>query len=122
MAGFPWGGLLSDGSAVGALDADVSGSTGELGLRLIRFWIDLGLTVAMAFVFSYFWTATTAIYFLLRRNVDATEMDEVYIPEEDDHGLPPLDHDAAGVAGVADGAPKQDGAAPSSDAKSGQQS
>ena len=53
----------------------------------------------MAFVFSYFWTATTAIYFLLRRHVDATEMDEVYIPEEGEHGLPPLDHDAAGVAG-----------------------
>ena len=54
----------------------------ELGLRLIRFWIDLAVTVAMAFMFSYFWTATTAIYFLLRRHVDATEMDEVYIPEE----------------------------------------
>ena len=61
----------------------------------------------MAFVFSYFWTATTAIYFLLRRHVDATEMDEVYVPKGKDHGLPPLDHNAAGVAGLADIAGRQ---------------
>ena len=67
----------------------MAGSSGELGLRLIRFWIDLAVTVAMAFVFSYFWTANTAIYFLLRRHVDATKMDEVYLPEEEDDGLPP---------------------------------
>jgi hypothetical protein len=82
------------------LDSDVSGSTAELGLRLIRFWIDLAVTVATAFVFSYFWTATTAIYFLLRRQVDATEMDEVYMPDEGEHGLPPLEADGQGVAGV----------------------
>jgi hypothetical protein len=120
LAGFPWGGLLVDGG-VGALDADVSGSTAELGLQLIRFWIDLGLTVAMAFVFSYFWTATTAIYFLLRRHVDATEMDEVYMPEQDEHGLPGLDHDAAGVPGVADAAAHQDGAQLGPNTPSGQQ-
>jgi hypothetical protein len=103
LAGLP--SLLFDSASVGSLDADVTSSTGELGLRLIRFWIDLAVTLAMAFVFSYFWTATTAIYFLLRRHVDATEMDEVYVPEEGAHDLPPLEHDASGVVGVPASAP-----------------
>jgi hypothetical protein len=101
-ASFPWRGLLVDGPSFGLLDADSGSSTGRFGLGLIRFWIDLAVTLAMAFMFSYFWTANTAIYFLLRRHVDATEMDEVFVPEEGDRGLPPLDHDAAGVPGVAD--------------------
>ncbi len=107
LGGASWGAaLLGDGTGSAPLDGVVTSSTGKLGLGLISFWMDLVVTLAMAFVFSYFWTATTAIYFLLRRNVDATEMDEVYILEEDDHGLPTLDHDAAGVAGAADAAPQ----------------
>ncbi|HEY1784396.1 MAG TPA: hypothetical protein VGG30_02570 [Pirellulales bacterium] len=103
-ANFPWQSLLVDGPSPALIDVESASSTARLGLGLIRFWIDLGVTVAMAFMFSYFWTANTAIYFLLRRHVDATEMDEVYIPGEGDRGLPPLEHDAAGVPGVADGA------------------
>ena len=105
-ANFTWQGLLVGGPSVGLLGVDSAdtSSTARFGLQLIRFWIDLGMTVAMAFLFSYFWTANTAIYFLLRRHVDATEMDEVFVPGEGDRGLPPLDHDAAGVPGVADAA------------------
>ena len=52
--------------------------------------------VAVAFLSSYFWTVSTAIYFLLRRDVDATEMDEVYLPDDEhDYALPPLSGDAA---------------------------
>ncbi|HTU26949.1 MAG TPA: hypothetical protein VMF30_16195 [Pirellulales bacterium] len=98
----PWGSVLAHGGNLVPSDINPLSPTGELGLRLIRFWIDLAVTVATAFVFSYFWTANTAIYFLLRRHVDATEMDEVFVPDEADHGLPPLAHDAAGVPGVAD--------------------
>ncbi len=105
--------LLAASGGSGALDADVSSGVGALGLNLIRFWIDLVFTLGSAFVFSYFWTSLTAIYFLLRRHVDATEMDEVYVPEEQEHGLPPLERDAHGVAGVADqasgGAPADPG-------------
>ncbi|HEX4143952.1 MAG TPA: hypothetical protein VHY91_10490 [Pirellulales bacterium] len=105
-----WGAaLLGDGLGTVPLEADVSSAAGMLGLRLMSFWIDLAVSVAMAFMFSYFWTANTAIYFLLRRHVDATEMDEVFIPDQEDRGLPPLDHDAAGVPGVAD-APLSHGA------------
>jgi hypothetical protein len=56
------------------------------------------------------------IYFLLRRLVDGTELDEVYLPEEQGlHGLPPLKtgpdgmveaaDDPAGLAGAVSGEP-----------------
>jgi hypothetical protein len=114
IAGHPWDSVLFGGGQAMSLplDADVSGPSAELGLKLIRFWDDILVTLAMGFVFSYFWTATTAIYFLLRRQVDAMEMDEVFVPgEEEPYGLPPLKHDAAGVPGVAD-APAVDPADP----------
>ena len=55
------------------------GSVGNFGVELIHFWNNCVATLAMAFLFSYFWTASTVIYFLLRRLVDATELDEVYL-------------------------------------------
>ena len=42
--------------------------------------------VIMGFAYSYFWSAGTIIYLLMRRNVDAAEMDEVYLEEEDHEG------------------------------------
>lgn len=71
-----------------------------VGAVLIRFWIGCVKLLAVAYLFSYFWTSSTAIYFLLRRNVDATEMDEVYLDEEGQQqtfGLPPIKTDAAGA-------------------------
>ena len=72
--------------------------------RWCRFWNGcIGRMVPLAFVFSYLWSSSTVIYFLLRRLVDATEMDEVYSPDEHDrHGLPPLKTGPDGVPQVAD--------------------
>jgi hypothetical protein len=68
----------------------------------------------LAYLSSYLWTAAVAIYYLLRKNVDATELTEVYMPEEDhDYGLPPLKQDPAGVPMAGDethGAASGDGA------------
>ena len=38
----------------------------------------------IGFGYSYFWTAATIIYFLMRQKVDDTDLDEVYL--EEDHG------------------------------------
>ena len=60
-------------------------------------------TLAVAFGFSYLWCSSTVIYFLLRRVVDATELDNVYVAEEQGlHGLPPLKTGDDGVAEPAD--------------------
>ncbi|MEX0677197.1 MAG: hypothetical protein WD063_08990 [Pirellulales bacterium] len=67
------------------------GPIADTGAAIIAFWTNCVHTLAFGFIFSYFWSATTVIYFLLRRQVDATELDEVYMPDEhDQHGLPPL--------------------------------
>jgi hypothetical protein len=72
---------------------------------LIRFWVDCVKWLALGYLFSYFWTASTAIYLLLRRSVDATEMDEVFLEadaSEQGPGLPPLKTDEAGAPKIAD--------------------
>jgi hypothetical protein len=75
------------------------------GVTLIHFWQGFVLTFAYAFRYAFFWTAASAIYLLLRRGVDATEMDEVYLEAQAEaYSLPPLETDAAGVPGVADDA------------------
>jgi hypothetical protein len=78
-------------------------SMARTGARLIAFWHGCVRLVALGFVFSYFWNAATCIYFLLRRDVDGFELDEVELEgDRPVHGLPPLKSDAAGVPTVAD--------------------
>jgi len=67
---------------------------------LIYIWRCCVKLIAVGFLYSYFWTAATAIYLLLRRDVDATEMDEIFV--EDDHadevyGLPKVETDQQGA-------------------------
>lgn len=87
--------------ATGSGDLGFMGSTGAL---LIRLWVGVLKIIAVGFLFSYFWSASTAVYLLMRRKVDATEMDEVALEDEQEepYGLPPLATDAAGVPIVGD--------------------
>jgi hypothetical protein len=74
----------------------------RIGTGLLAFWIGLVRTIAAAVGFAFFWCLTSAVYLLLRRDVDQTEFDEVYVEEEEDrYGLPPLTIDRAGVPTVA---------------------
>jgi hypothetical protein len=61
---------------------DLSG-LGYTGACLIHFWTGCVKLLAVGYLFSFFWTAATAIYFLLRRNVDATEMDDVFLDADE---------------------------------------
>lgn len=54
---------------------------------LVCIWVYLLITVLGAFALSYFISSSTIIYCLLRRQVDATEMDEVFIDAEEDEVL-----------------------------------
>jgi hypothetical protein len=75
-------------------------AAGKLGAGIIWFWVLCVKLVALGFLYSYFWTASTAIYYLLRHDVDATEMDEVYLEDdqgEAPQGLPPLKTDETGA-------------------------
>ena len=43
-----------------------------------------------SFVFAYFWSSSTVIYFLLRRSCDATPFDHIYLGEVKKRTLPPF--------------------------------
>lgn len=88
-----WGISWGSGSArLAAIEGpDSMGRIADTGAAIIVFWTNCVRTLAFGFIFSYFWSASTVIYFLLRREVDATELDEIFMPDEHDgHGLPPL--------------------------------
>lgn len=84
--------------------AEIEG-IGSFGAMLIRFWTGCVKLLAVGFLFSYFWSASAGIYLLLRRDVDATEMDEVYLDadrSEETFGLPTVTTDQAGAPVVED--------------------
>jgi hypothetical protein len=64
---------------VDPLEAGVEGGTGAW---LTGLWARGLATLVLGFVHTYFWTATTIIYFLLRRGVDSNGLSEVNLPEE----------------------------------------
>src|SRR5262249_1345918 len=47
------------------------------------FWLYLIFLLVVGFAYSYFWSASSIIYLLMRRKVDDTELDEVHLEEED---------------------------------------
>ena len=74
------------------------GALGRWGWSLIGFWNGCIRLAALGFVYSYFWTASTAIYLLLRHDDDGTEIDDINVDSPAPaYGLPPLAADAAGV-------------------------
>ena len=92
----------------------------QVGAYIIAFWVGLIWLLTVGFAFSYFWSASTLIYFLLRRDVDATEMEEVYIEEEEEEDFgfgepetpgaePPQEPPTEGEAGDATAEPEEPG-------------
>jgi hypothetical protein len=58
---------------------------GDLTAWLVALWTYLVIAMLGAFAISFYFSANTIIYYLMRREVDATEMDDVYLeqPEEE---------------------------------------
>jgi hypothetical protein len=73
-------------------------STLQLGQKIIRFWNGIAKTVAAAFIYGLFWCMASAAYLLLRKDVDETEMDEIYLADQRrTYDLPQLKSDADGI-------------------------
>lgn len=71
--------------------------------HFIGFWNGLVRTLASAYSYAYFWCAATAVYLLLRLDVDRTELDE--IPESEGsaaYKLPTLYQDGQGIVAAAE--------------------
>ena len=59
------------------------------GAGLVWFWMTLVFLLMIGFTYSFFWTAATMIYLLMRKKVDEVELDEVYIEEVPPTPTPP---------------------------------
>lgn len=85
----------------GPLDLSEGGA-----LFFLRLWVYLVVGLVMSFVLCFFFSGSTQMYFLLRRDVDATDYDEVYYEE------PEGEDTAAVAAAAAPTAPPADNPAP----------
>lgn len=61
----------------------------KAGAYVATFWLIALFMLMLGFSYSFFWSAMTMIYLLMRKHVDEVELDEVYL-EEDDGDLPPV--------------------------------
>jgi hypothetical protein len=55
----------------------------KIAAFFVMLWLWLFFLLILGFGYSYFWSSGTIIYLLMRRKVDDTEMDEVYLEEEE---------------------------------------
>ncbi len=62
----------------------------KLAAWITAFWTHLLFLGLVGFAYSLFWCSGTIIYFLLRKEVDETDYEEVYIEDEEDLIPPPL--------------------------------
>lgn len=69
-----------------AMGAPADHWTVTTGASIIGFWNGTIRTFAAAFAYSFFFTALTGIYLVLRRDVDHVELDQVYV--EPSAGVP----------------------------------
>ena len=74
--------LGSGGSQIQSLyaaanGADLDSGALEFGGDAVGFWVGVVRAFANAFAFSFFWCSATAIYLLLRRDVDQAEIEAV---------------------------------------------
>jgi hypothetical protein len=100
-----WDVLLLEGASVtgsggavvqnGAVNtANYNAYVGELwwyqkvGAWLVSIWLGIFFLLILGFAYSYFWSASSIIYLLMRRHVDDAEMDEVYFEEDEQEEYP----------------------------------
>jgi hypothetical protein len=55
----------------------------KIGAWLVAFWLGLAFLLVLGFGYALFWTSTSIIYLLLRRGLDTSEMDDIYMEQEE---------------------------------------
>jgi hypothetical protein len=76
----------------------------RLGAYLVAFWLGILFLFVVGFGYSYFWTASTIIYLLMRRKVDDTDLDEIHLEEEAEEPYVPAPPAATSPPGSKPGA------------------
>jgi hypothetical protein len=62
--------------------------TETFAMYLMSFWVFIVVGLVGAFVISFYFSGSTEMYFLLRRNVDAVDYDEIYYEEPEEEVEP----------------------------------
>jgi hypothetical protein len=83
--------------------------TMPVGAWLIGVWVFLLAAGVLAFLLSYAASSTTVIYYLLRRKVDATDLDDVYVEEAPEEELVPPAEQPEEEAPTEKGEPSESG-------------
>ncbi|KPK75810.1 MAG: hypothetical protein AMJ79_09640 [Phycisphaerae bacterium SM23_30] len=63
--------------------------TEMIGAFCIWIWVTIAAAAVLGFVISYFFSANTIIYYLLRKHVDATDLEDVYLEKDTEDLLRP---------------------------------
>ncbi len=74
-------GLLDAGRFYGAFGQYPLNGSESVGAFLIMVWTFVVVGSVIAFTISFYFSASTMIYYLLRREVDATDIEDVYLEE-----------------------------------------
>jgi hypothetical protein len=78
---FGWQQLLMQGG--GRPDPSTLTWYNRLGAIMVAAWLYLVFLMVVGFGYSFYWCVNTIIYLLMRRKVDDTELDEIYLEDED---------------------------------------
>ena len=79
-----WPDPYSNGRLVYDIDHIVLTPMQSFGAMLLSFWVYLVISMLGAFAISFYFSAHTIIYYLMRNEVDATELDDVYLEQSDE--------------------------------------
>lgn len=83
-----WVSLWPSPSTAGRLSYDIDtlslSFSQEIGARMIWLWVHLVIAMLGAFAVCFYFSSNTIIYYLMRREVDATDLDDVYLEQPDD--------------------------------------
>lgn len=71
----------------GPLQVEATAGSERAASMVLMFWVYLVSGVVLAFLASFVFSAATNIYYLLRRSVDATDLDDVYVEESSEDDL-----------------------------------
>ena len=55
----------------------------QIGAFFVSLWVTIIFLLMIGFAYSYYFSAFTMVYLLMRRKVDDTEIDEVYLEEDE---------------------------------------
>lgn len=91
--------VVDDGPSLTAEPATKEPAANELegsewlAAKAIRFWKSLLGALAAGYQAGFLFVAAVGVYLLLRKDIDGAEMDEVYVEDEPEFGMPPLADD-----------------------------